>query len=115
MPQPSKQDQAKAEAEANVEQADAAAGVDPAEVEGSDPSVAEAIREARSLERQRGELLGRIADNRDFLRLMDRREKLTEEQGEWLDAFYPLKEKDSQRTAEEIKRTKELRAAARKG
>lgn len=72
------------------------------------------IARARDLERERAELQSRITKNRDYLRLMDSNEELTKEQGEWLDAFYPMKEKGERRSKEEIERTRKAKEAARK-
>ena len=55
----------------------------------------------------------RIADNRNYLRLMDKNEALTAAQGEWLDKFYPLKEKGERRSKEDIEATREIRKEAR--
>lgn len=73
------------------------------------------IERAKDLERQRAELGEKIAKNRDYLRLMDANEELTEEQGTWLDAFYPVKEKGERRSKEEIERTRKVKEEARKG
>lgn len=73
------------------------------------------IARAGALERDRSELQERIGKNREYLRLMDSNEELTEEQGQWLDAFYPEKEKGNQRTKEEIEATRKVKESARKG
>lgn len=72
------------------------------------------IARAKSLERERAELGERISANRDYLRLMDKNDELTAEQGEWLDAFYPVKEKGEQRSKEEIEATRKVKEEARK-
>ena len=72
------------------------------------------IERAKALEKERSELQERITKNRDYLRLMDANEELTEEQGAWLDAFYPVKEKGERRTKEEIERTRKAKEEARK-
>lgn len=72
------------------------------------------IERARALEKERAELQERIGKNRDYLRLMDANDELTTEEGEWLDAFYPVKEKGEQRTKEEIERTRKAKEEARK-
>lgn len=72
------------------------------------------IERAKALEKERSELQERITKNRDYLRLMDANEELTEEQGAWLDAFYPVKEKGERRTKEEIERTRKAKEDARK-
>lgn len=72
------------------------------------------IARAMKLEKERAELGERISANRDYLRLMDKNDELTEDQGEWLDAFYPVKEKGEQRSKEEIEATRKVKEAARK-
>ena len=72
------------------------------------------IERAMQLERDRASLLKRIDDNRKYLRLMDRNEELTTEQTEWLDRFYPEKEKGERRSKEEVEATRRAREAARK-
>lgn len=73
------------------------------------------IARAKGLERERADLMERIGKNRDYLRLMDANEELTADQAEWLDAFYPVKEKGEQRTKEEIEATRKAKEDARKG
>lgn len=73
------------------------------------------IDRAKDLERQRGALMELIAANRDYLRLMDKNDELTEEQGDWLDVFYPTKEKGEQRTKDEVEATRKAKEEARKG
>lgn len=73
------------------------------------------IARAKSLEKERAELMERIAANRDYLRLMDKNDELTDSQGEWLDTFYPQKEKGEQRSKEDIEATRKVREEARKG
>lgn len=73
------------------------------------------IARAKDLERQRGDLMDLITANRDYLRLMDKNDELTDEQGDWLDVFYPLKEKGEQRSKSEIEATRKAREEARKG
>jgi hypothetical protein len=70
------------------------------------------IARAKSLEKERAALIKRIASNREFLRLMDENEALTKEQGEWLDLFYPLKEKGERRSKDDIDATREAKKAA---
>ena len=72
------------------------------------------IARAHALERQRAELQTQIGKNRDYLRLMDANQELTDEQGQWLDSFYPQKEKGERRSDEAIKRTRAAKEAARK-
>jgi len=86
------------------------------------PSLAEAqrviadarIEEAKRLERERGDLMEAVSNNRTQLRQMDKANELTEAQGAWLDTFYPEKEKGERRTKEEIEATRKARESARK-
>lgn len=71
------------------------------------------IKRALVLEKTRAEHQDKISKNRDYLRLMDGNEELTEEQGAWLDSFYPVKEKGEQRTKEEIELTRKAKERAR--
>lgn len=73
------------------------------------------IARANELERQRGDLMDLITANRDYLRLMDKNEELSTEQGDWLDVFYPQKEKGEQRSKQEVEATRKVKEAARKG
>jgi hypothetical protein len=72
------------------------------------------IERALHLERERADLMNRIGKNREYLRLMDANDALTDAQGEWLDKFYPLKEKGERRSQEDILATREAKMAARK-
>ena len=72
------------------------------------------IARAKTLEKQRAELMKKISDNREYLRLMDRNDELTDTQAEWLDVFYPEKEKGERRSKEEVEATRKAREAARK-
>lgn len=76
------------------------------------PAERQIIR-ALTLEKERSEHQTKVSKNRDYLRLMDANEELTAEQGEWLDAFYPLKEKGEQRSKDEIERTRKAKEEAR--
>lgn len=71
------------------------------------------IARAKELERRRGELMELITANRDYLRLMDKNEELTEEQGTWLDVFYPVKEKGEQRSKADVEATRKAKEEAR--
>jgi hypothetical protein len=71
------------------------------------------IERALHLERERADLQSRISKNREYLRLMDANDALTDEQGDWLDKFYPLKEKGERRSDDDIKATREAKKAAR--
>lgn len=72
------------------------------------------IKRAMKLEKEISALRKSVNDNRDYLRLMDRNEELTEDQSEFLDTFYPEKEKGERRSAEEVEATRKAREAARK-
>jgi hypothetical protein len=72
------------------------------------------IARAKSLERERAELQKRISANREYLRLMDDNEELTDDQADWLEAFYPQKEKGERRSQEDIGRTRKAKEAARR-
>jgi hypothetical protein len=72
------------------------------------------IERAKHLERERADLMERIGANREYLRLMDKNEALTDEQGAWLDTFYPLKEKGERRSKDDIAKTREAKTEARK-
>lgn len=73
------------------------------------------IIRAKDLERERGDLMDRITKNRDYLRLMDANGELTDDQGAWLDVFYPVKEKGEQRTKAEVEATRKAKEEARSG
>lgn len=72
------------------------------------------IARAKRLERERAELQDKISKNREYLRLMDANDALTGEQGDWLDKFYPLKEKGERRSKEDIDATRAAKTEARK-
>lgn len=82
------------------------------------------IERAQRLEGQRADLLDEVAANRQYLRLMDKNGELEGETatvdgknvpaGDWLDDFYPEKEKDVKRNEDEIERTRKVREDARK-
>jgi hypothetical protein len=79
----------------------------------ADPtSAAFQIDRAKTLEKERAELQGRIGKNREFLRLMDENEALNDEQAEWLDTFYPSKEKGERRSKEDILATRKAKLEA---
>lgn len=73
------------------------------------------IVRAGDLERERASLMEKIGKNRDYLRLMDANEELTEEEGQWLETFYPTKEREIRRSKEDIEATRQARKEARKG
>lgn len=82
---------------------------DAADLTSGEKQVARAIR----LERERSDVMKRIAANREYLRLMEENEELGEDEADWLDDFYPQKEKGQQRSDDEIERTRKAKAAAR--
>lgn len=71
------------------------------------------IRRAKELEKDRAAVMEKITDNRNYLRLMDKNDALTDEQGEWLDKFYPSKEKGERRSEDDVKATREAKLEAR--
>jgi len=117
VPQAAKAPKTDAEAEAAAaaaaeQEAAWTALVDRATSGGS--SAAKQITRAISLEQERADVMKRIADNRDYLRLMDRNEELDEDQAEFLDTFYPEKERGERRSKEDIEATRKARESARK-
>lgn len=52
--------------------------------------VDDALGRALELRNEKIDLLKRIADNRQLLRLLDSNEALSAEQSEWLAEFYPV-------------------------
>ncbi len=78
-----------------------------------DDYVSRKIAQAKTLEKQRGELQEKIGANRRQLRDMAATGDLTTEQVAWLDAFYPEKERGERRSKDEIERTRKLREEAR--
>lgn len=68
---------------------------------------------AQDLERDRAELMKRIAANREYLRLMGANDELSDDLADWLADFYPEKEKGEKRNADEVERTRLAKAAAR--
>lgn len=72
------------------------------------------IEQAQALEAERAEVMERVTANRTELRLIDKQGNLSEEQGKWLDTFYPEKEKGERRSKEDIEATRKAREAARK-
>lgn len=81
--------------------------------EGDTPGSRQVARAIR-LEGEISKVREHINDNRDYLRLMDKNEELNEAQSEFLDTFYPEKEKGERRPTEEVEATRRARAAARK-
>lgn len=71
------------------------------------------IRRAKELDLALSELRGEIAANREFLRLMDKTRELSDAQGSWLDSFYPQKEKNEQRSKDEIENTRKVKEQGR--
>lgn len=79
-----------------------------------DTAPARQVKRALALEAERAALMKRIADNREYMRLMDRNEELDDDQAEFLDTFYPEKERGQLRSKEDIEATRKAREAARK-
>lgn len=71
------------------------------------------VQRAIQLERDLGELREKIDSNRTYLRLMRKNEELNEDQAEFVDLFYPEKEKGEQRTPAEIEASRLARSVAR--
>jgi hypothetical protein len=86
----------------------------PAATEKAETSAERQIARAKHLEKTRAEVMKHIGANREYLRLMAVNGELTEDQEDWLEAFYPSKEKGERRTAEEIERTRAIKQEARK-
>lgn len=99
-----------------VEDDDAAAAAWAALVEdvtAGDSSSARQIRRAIELEADRAKLMRQISDNRDYLRLMQKNEELDEDAVEFVETFYPEKERGTRRAKDEIEATRRARLAAR--
>ena len=114
MPQP-KAPEATPEQDPAVAEAEAAWQALVERATSGNSSAAKQITRALSLEKERAELMRRISDNRDYLRLMDRNEELDDDQADFLDTFYPEKERGERRSKEAIEATRKAREAARKG
>lgn len=72
------------------------------------------IERAKELERRRSDLMKEVAANREFLRLLADNGELSDTQVDWVDTFYPQKEKGEQRSKDEIEATRKAREDARK-
>lgn len=72
------------------------------------------IKRALRLEREISALRQSVNDNRDYLRMMDRNEELNDDQSEFLDTWYPEKEKGERRPQDEVEATRRAKALARK-
>lgn len=81
--------------------------------EGDTPA-ARQIKRAIRLEKEISAVRQQVNDNREYLRLMDKNEELTEDQATFLDTFYPEKEKGERRLPEDVEATRRAREAARK-
>lgn len=77
-------------------------------------SAAKQIQRAVELEKERADVMDRINSNRTYLRLMDKNEELDEDQAEFLDVFYPEKERGERRAKADIEATRKAREAARR-
>lgn len=71
---------------------------------------------AIQLEGERSDTLKKIASNREYLRLMEANGEFEDDAdlADWLEDFYPTKEKGARRSEDEVERTRKARAAARK-
>jgi len=74
---------------------------------------AEYVHTAKELEFRRSRIMVEINANRTFLRMLDTAGALDENEGAWLDTFYPAKKKKQPRSEEEIAATKALKKVAR--
>lgn len=72
------------------------------------------IKLALELERQRADLMEQISSNRQYLRFMQKGKELNEDQTEFLETFYPEKEKGNVRDKSDVEATRRARAAARR-
>jgi len=68
---------------------------------------------AHALEADRADVMKKIASNREYLRLMADNDELSGDIADWLEDFYPQKEKGERRSDDEIERTRRAKAAAR--
>lgn len=73
------------------------------------------VQQARELEKERGNLMERIGANRAILRNMHKADALEADLKEFVEKFYPEKEKGVTRSADEIEATRKEREKARKG
>jgi hypothetical protein len=73
------------------------------------------IRQALRLEREKAELLAKVNANRNLLRSLNNVGALSEQERDFVETFYPIKEKGARANEDQIARTRELRARARKG
>jgi hypothetical protein len=113
MPQAAKQKDTEAEKAAREQAEQEWAELVASASEGDTPA-ARQIKRALKLEKEISALRKRVNDNRDYLRLMHRNDELTDDQVEFVEVFYPEKEKGERRSAEEVEATRRAREAARK-
>ena len=72
------------------------------------------INRAVTLERERAGVAKKIGANREYLRLMEENEEITDDDElDWLEDFYPQKEKGQPRSEDDLERTRKAKAAAR--
>lgn len=69
---------------------------------------------AVKLEGEKASIMRQINANRGLLRTLDETEELSDDLSDWLEDFYPTKEKDAKRDAEEVKNTRLNHEAAAK-
>lgn len=79
-----------------------------------DGRAAHTIRLALELENDRADVLEQISDNRVYLRLQKKNRELNEDEVEFLETFYPEKERGARRDKSDIDATRKARLAARK-
>lgn len=84
------------------------------EATSGDSPGARQVKRAMRLEGEVAKIRKQVDDNRKYLRLMDANEELSEAQADFLDVFYPEKEKGERRTTDQVEATRLARQAARK-
>jgi hypothetical protein len=72
------------------------------------------IARAVRLEQERARIQEQVGANRRTLRDLDAQDALNDEQAEFLDVWYPEKERGERRAKEDIEATRKAREAARK-
>lgn len=75
--------------------------------------IQQAVHQAKELEYEMASLRQDIDANRRFLRLFGETGNLTDEQAAWLADFYPSKGRGTSRDDEAVRRTREVKQAAR--
>lgn len=73
------------------------------------------VRRAVALEAERARIMDVVAKNRTLLRLLDSQDSLDADQQEFLDTFYPEKERGTRRSAADVEATRKAKLVARRG